>query len=520
MLLLHLSTLLNDSSILSVGLSQSTRTVCIATQRGTVYDRYLQPLNNTGIRYCGALVPELEQLSMIRDTMTQSEYQRLTKEIHDQTLLIAELTSANYAGKKLRTFAVPKRYEKYVPCVHLLGYLQEDGTQGQCGIEKAYHTILEQYTGSVSVTYPVNGIGKCHQDATLKVKNTLKQCAGGVQLTVDRYIQTLVDDLAPRYIRKGAVIVLDVPTGEVLAATSLPTFHPEEIQETIESRNGALVNRYLSRYDCGSIFKIVTAAAALEHGISPQKSYTCPGEILVENTLFHCHQRLGHHTLTMEEAFAQSCNVYFIQLAQEIGAEALLNTAKAFGLYDPIDLAQGICAPGSLIPDLSALYPAALANLSFGQGELLISPLHVASMTAAIANNGLRITPTVVLATVDDEKTAETIEKGRGESSVSPATIAALQRMMEQTVSCGTGTRAQPKNTTAAGKTGTAETGQRNGDFEVVQSWFTGYFPTDNPRYAITILAEDAQNNGGDAQGLFCELAEILSRYYGRETTS
>lgn len=509
-LLVHLGTIINNQSYLSVGLSQSTRTALIATGRGTIYDRNGAPLTNASRRYRGVLVPELEQLYRIRGDVTEQEYLRLTEEIKQQSLVVAELSKASYSGQKLCTFSIPKRYDSSVSCAHLIGYLDEAGLSGQTGIEKAYNDLLEQYSGKITVTYEVNGIGACQTEQTLKVSNTLDRCSGGVQLTVDAEIQQLLDSLAPRYITKGAAVILSPDTGEILAATSLPAFHPEQIQESIDQEDGALVNRLLSRFDCGSVFKIVTAAAALERGVTSEQAFTCAGEMTVGNTVFHCHQRLGHQEVDMNAAFAQSCNLYFIQLAQQIGGEAILDTAKALGLCDAIDLAEGLQAPAALLPELEELYPATLANLSFGQGELLLSPLHVARLTATVANGGTLVTPTVVRGTVDAQGNLTPAEKGRGEPVLSNTTAAQLRWMMEQVVSDGTGTGAQPDAANAAGKTGTAETGQLNDDAPVVQSWFTGYFPTENPQYVITILAEDAENNGSNTQALFRELCNEL----------
>ncbi len=509
-LLIHLGTIINNDSFLSVGLNQSTRTALIATSRGTIYDRNGAPLINATTQCRGALVPELEQLYRIRGDITEQEYLRLTNEIKQQSLLVAELSKASYSGQKLCTFSIPKRYDTSVPCAHLIGYLDESGLAGQAGIEKAYNDLLEQYSGKITVTYGVNGTGACQTDQSLEVNNTIDRCNGGVTLTIDAAIQQLLDHLAPQHIAKGAAVILSPDTGEILACTSLPTFHPEQLQASIEEENGALINRLLARYDSGSVFKIITAAAALEQGVPSDQTFPCTGEMMVENTLFHCHQRLGHQELDMNEAFAQSCNLYFIQLAQQIGGKAILDTAKAFGLYDSIDLAEGLGAPAALLPELSQLFPAALANLSFGQGELLISPLHVAQLTATVANGGVRITPSAVLGTIDAQGNQTHCEKGRGEPVLSNTTIAQLRWMMEQVVSDGTGTRAQPDKSHAAGKTGTAETGQLNGFAPVVQSWFTGYYPAENPKYVITILAEDAQNNNGDAQALFRELCEKL----------
>jgi len=509
-ILFHLASLLNNGTLLSVGLNQSTRTALLASQRGTIYDRNLTPLVNKTTRFRGVLYPQTDLLNLIQDDVTRENYLRLAAALEKQELLMTDMLDSTVMIRGLHTFRVPQRYDSTVSCAHLLGYLDESGLNGQTGMEKAYNTLLEQYAGKITVTYNVNGTGACQTDQPLEITNTIDRCKGGIQLTIDAEIQRYLEELASVYLPKGATTVLDAQTGEILACTSLPTFHPEQIQTSIEQQDGALINRLLSGYDCGSVFKIVTAAAALEYGVTPEQTYSCAGEITVGNTVFHCHNRLGHHTLDMKTAFAQSCNLYFIQLAQQIGGEALLNTASAFGLYDPIDLADGLSAPAAILPDLDQLYPATLANLSFGQGALLITPLHVAQLTAIIANDGIRNTPTAVLGTVDEQGKQTLTEKGRGERVLSETTATLLQEMMEMVVQSGTGTRAQPELSNAAGKTGTAQTGQMNGDQPVIQSWFTGYFPAESPRYIITVLAEDAENLGGDAQALFRDLADKL----------
>ena len=115
------------------------------------------------------------------------------------------------------------------------------------------------------------------------------------------------------------------------------------------------------------------------------------------------------------------------------------------------------------------------------------------------------------MGTVDEAGNKELLQKGRGEQVISPTTALAIRWMMEQVVLSGTGTSAQPDTQPAAGKTGTAETGQYNDASPVIQSWFTGYYPADNPQYVITILAEDAEHYGSDTQGLFREICNLLN---------
>lgn len=510
-LAIRFGTLAVDQDVKSVGNTQGAKTLTVAEVRGTIYDRNMVPLVNSSNTYFATLLPEQRLLQRVAAYTDVQEYARLTTALENRVPLLARLNGPAPIADGLRVYMAPNRYEKVCLAPHLIGYLDGGSIKGVAGIEKAYDSHLREYSGHITATYPVNGRGVYLAGDELRVENTLLRAYGGVVLSIDAAIQQQVEAVATDTMDKGAVVVLDAACGEVLAMASYPAFHPDSVQENISREDGALVNRALSLYDCGSVFKIVTALAALDEGISPHQVYECPGSIDVDGTTFHCHYRLGHQALTMEEAFAQSCNVYFIQLAQQIGADALLNMAVQLGLTEDIVLADGLNAPAAVLPskaDLSAA--AALANFSFGQGRLMVSPLHVARMTAAITANGNLPFITAVLGTVNEQmQWISSAERG-GETVLSAAAVTALQSMMELVVQSGTGSKAQPREGTAAGKTGTAETGQISDGNPVVHSWFTGYYPTDNLRYVITVLVENATDESPSAAEVFCEISNNL----------
>ena len=509
--LIRIGTLSTNSDVLAVGNSQGSKTLTVATVRGTIYDRKGRNLVNKEYGYVAALLPEQAVLSTIKPVITQDAYRQLLDKAKDRLPLSIKLNQLVAETDGLQIFKVPLRYASS-GCSHLIGYLNGSG-QGVSGIEKAFNTALIESSGKITVTFPVNGAGDRRNNEENIVQNTTNNSRGGVMLTIDKDVQEIVDKIADNTLTKGAVVVLNV-TGEVLALSSRPDFDPDNLDDALESTDSPLINRTISRYDCGSVFKIVTAAAALEYGISENQGYLCPGSMTVENTTFHCHNRQGHGLINMEQAFAQSCNLYFIQLAQEIGAQRLLKMAEKFGLDDTITLAEGFIADSAILPTAEALQaPAALANLSFGQGELLVSPLHIARMTATFTANGTLPPIRAVVGTISREGILAESESGAGETVLSAANTRKLTHMMEQVVLTGTGTAASPSYTTAAGKTGTAETGQldQNG-IPITQSWFTGYFPADNPKYVITVLVEDAGNSEFTAAEVFCEISNNLER--------
>ena len=195
----------------------------------------------------------------------------------------------------------------------------------------------------------------------------------------------------------------------------------------------------------------------------------------------------------------------------------MLDMMRRLGLEQSTTLTEGWDTPSAILPneqDLSA--DAALANLSFGQGDLMLTPLQAALLAGVAASGGNLLSPEVVLGYVDVNKTFVEKERRGGETVISSRTVNLLRDMMKRVVTDGTGIRAQGNVVNAAGKTGTAETGQRNSaGYPVVQSWFTGYFPADNPRYVITVFAEDAQNTDADTAKAVCEISNNLYKLKG-----
>lgn len=510
-LIVRITLLTVDDEVRSVGNSQGARTITVTEVRGTIYDRNRIPLVNVENEYFATFLPQERLLQSISSLVEISEYERLMQDLQNKTPLVARIKEPAAIQEGLRVYMAPRRYSTSTLAPHIIGYLDGAHIRGVYGVEKAFDSVLAQYSGHISVTYPSDGKGECVSDKNLRMENTVKRCSGGIVLSLDHSIQAAVEKVAQNNMNKGSVIVLDAQNGDILASASYPSFHPDSIAGSLDDADAALINRSLSLFDCGSVFKIVTALAALENGVPIDQTFECHGGMEVDRNTFHCHYRLGHQTLNMKQAFAHSCNLYFIQLAQQIGSKAIMKMAVNLGLTQSIYLGDSIDAPKAILPtleDLSA--PAALANFSFGQGELMVSPLHVARMTAAIAGDGYLPSIQLGLGAVDEKGLwTDSVVRG-GETVLSAASIEAMQDMMESVVTDGTGMAAQTQRGTVAGKTGTAETGQVNQQIAVTHSWFTGYFPADHPQYVITILIEDHKYGTPNAAQLFCEIINNL----------
>ena len=189
----------------------------------------------------------------------------------------------------------------------------------------------------------------------------------------------------------------------------------------------------------------------------------------------------------------------------------LINTAKKFGFGEKIYLANGITSHSGNIQNESDLeIPAEKANMSFGQGKLTATPLQISRMTAIIANGGFYPEINVVKGTIENENVVYKTSN-QPERVISFEISYKLRKFMEYSVNNEV-SNAKPLNVTAAGKTSTAQTGMfdENGN-EILQAWFTGYFPADNPEYIVTVFVEDGKTGNASAAPVFKEIAEKIT---------
>ncbi|MBR3290457.1 MAG: penicillin-binding protein 2, partial [Clostridia bacterium] len=161
---------------------------------------------------------------------------------------------------------------------------------------------------------------------------------------------------------------------------------------------------------------------------------------------------------------------------------------------------------------------ATFANLSFGQGNLLATPVHVAGLAAAAVNDGVLYPPTLYLGEVDETGILHEAEPSTPQRVFSASTAAILRDFMRYTMIDGTGEKGQPFHLGAGAKTGTAETGWYEDGVEVVQHWFTGFYPAQDPRYVVVTLAENSEASGESAAPVFRDICEALYRHDRRPT--
>lgn len=319
--------------------------------------------------------------------------------------------------------------------------------------------------------------------------------------------------------RRGAVVAIEPRTGAILALVSSPSFDPNRLsshdrgdintywQELQDDEDRPLVNRAVRDWAApGSTFKLVVAAAALEDGIRPDTTYPDPVELELPQTTatirnFGRGTCTGGAPITLAKALVVSCNTTFAQIGLDLGAERLLEQAEAFGFNDK--LFDQLPSPlASRFP--TELNPPQTAQAAIGQFDVRATPLQMALLTAAIANNGVLMKPHLVRAVLDDR--GEQIARfgseplapaGRPDAqAISNGTAQALRDMMVEAVARGTGRAAAIDGVDVAGKTGTAEAGDG-----APTAWFAGFAPAQNPRVAVAVVLEDGGGAGAGATG-------------------
>ncbi len=492
--------------------AQSSLTVTVATARGTLYDRHLTPLTNVATQYAAGVIPTPEALAALTDTLSKEAFSEARRRLDDGKPAVFVSEEAFPLVNGIRQFVVPERYADAFAS-HVVGYVDADG-HGVCGAEAALDEVLSAAAGKLTVTYRTDGAGRVLTGSEVIVENTLSNARAGAALTIDSRLQALVEGKVGKCISRGAAVILDVASGDVLAMASFPSYDPTALETYLNDEASPLFNRVTAAYNCGSVFKITTAMAAMEQGVPVATAFNCAGAIRVGANRIKCHRTLGHGTQSMVDAFRDSCNPYFIQLAHLGGASSLYRTASMLGFDSPLFLMNGWQTARATLPQEEELLQSTrLANVSIGQGDLLATPLHVAAMTACVARGGRYLRPNLYLGTVDAQGTLTKAAADPPSYLCSEETAATLRAMMEEVVSNGTGTDAAPLFGTAGGKTGTAETGWHTDEGDtMVHSWFTGYYPAEDPQYVITVLAENGSNTGEATAPVFAALCDSLYR--------
>jgi penicillin-binding protein 2 len=419
---------------------------------------------------------------------------------------------------------------------HLLGYVREVSDEqmkqgryrrgdmiGQSGLERLLDEYLRGRDGGERIE--VDAFGRPVQIMRREEPDPGAQ----VITTVDRRIQEAAETAMAG--KAGAVVVMDPRNGDVLALTSSPAFSLDRLTGNVDREEWVrlvrdpmtpLLNRALQgQYPPASVLKIIVAAAGLQEGsLTPMDRVFCNGEFTLGNWTFKDWKPGGHGHLDLNGSIAQSCDIFFYQAGLKVGADVMAKYSQAFGLGAPTGIDLGGERFG-LVPFTPAQrqrlkrswLPGDTVNMSIGQGQLLVTPLQIARMMAAVANGGVLWKPRLVqrVERADGTLAYSSASQMTERVELSPVVWAFLRHSLRAVVKDGTGALARVPGVEIAGKTGTAQTISKS-DASKGQdhAWFASFAPTDDPQYVVVVLVERGGKGGQVAAPIARQIYEAI----------
>ena len=563
-------------------LDQSLRSTTLSAMRGTIYDATGKVLAQSASVWTVVLEPayfadyddpegarqkvasglaailDMDEEEVYEKTQGSSYFvylkRRVETSVRDE---INEFLEAEGISSGVRLIEDYKRYYPYGTVAStVLGFTGTDG-QGLEGLELQYDTQLRGTAGRLISSR--NALGT---DMPFEYEQYVEaQDGNNLVLTIDETVQSILEKYLAEgvdqfNVKNGAVaIMMDVDTGAILGLATTPTYDPndpftiydEDLQAQIDALSGeeqdqafndAQLKQWRNKavsdtYYPGSVFKMCTYAMGLEEGVvTEQTTYICTGSVLVDgwDDPIHCWRHSGHGLETFRDGLCNSCNPYTIYIGQLLGGETFAKYREAFGFTE----STGIDLPGEAVTLYHSAIelintPSNLAVESFGQ-NFSITPLHMITAAAAIANGGYLVTPHVVDRVVDqDGNIVQTADTSYRRQVISEETSAAITDILQQNVESGSATGGYVAGYRICGKTGTSEkvdkwNEDRTQDMEYIAS-YCGFAPAEDPQYALLVFFDEPDDdtnggyNGGNAVAgpYFAKMMEEILPYLGVE---
>ncbi len=407
------------------------------------------------------------------------------------------------------------------------GTILAESVKEEDGTEKRVYPFGEVFAHPVG--YAVNGGGGIERqmqrylitsDISLgsRMRDDLyssKHPGNNVWTSLDPALQKLAYEKLGK--RRGAVVVSEVKTGRLLAVVSTPSYDPTQVAVIWDdllqdTESGRLVNRATQgQYPPGSTFKIVTALEYIREHPGDYKDYSfeCTGLLSEGGTTIQCYHHTVHGTVDLEDSFARSCNASFVNIGLLLDRDGFADTLKELHFNENLDLMLDF--KSSHVSMRKDMREDQVMQAAIGQGETLMSPLHLNMITAAVANDGEMMMPYVVerVVTGDNKILKEYEAKSMG-TVMDEKEVKLMQTLMEAVVEYGTAKRLSSLPFTVAGKTGSAEFSSNKSQSH---AWFTGYAPAEDPEIAVTVIVE----NGGSGGEVAAPIAgDVFSAYFSK----
>ena len=442
---------------------------------------------------------------------------------------------------------------------HLVGYLSEVGPAdllrldptryrggdltGRLGVERSFEHELRGNTGRTwrivdALGRPVDeGSGAWHEELTAYIQTERVAAEPGAELvlTIDHRVQAAAQEALQTY--AGAAVMVEVETGAILAYTSSTGFDSDELIQGVTSARWSELQKdplrpMLDRvvgglYPPASTFKVVTALAALEEGVSPSRKVECRGGARVGRRWFRCWKRGGHGIVDLVGALKGSCDAWFYEVGVELGPEKIADVGRRLGLGSSTGLGINEERAG-LLPDARWMKErynhdwtiGDSASIAIGQGMNLATPLQLALMTATVANGGKRVHPWVVRRIVGADGTTRWLGgTAPAAAGLDPEGLAFVREGMQAVMAAGgTAARSQIEGMPMAGKTGTAQTvsaalkAERPGRETEDHALFIGFAPAESPQVAVAVVVEHV----GGGSRFAAPVARAMVEAWGR----
>ncbi len=519
----------------------------LAAERGKIYDRngellatsaqvwtvYITPNSFKSVTDEVKLNAIKSEIATNLSSILNMDYQKVFDYTNKNTSYVKVKTNVEKPeADKIRQYMADSQYKvgqymgldesskRYYPNDNLasvaLGFVGTDN-QGLGGLELQYDNELTGTPGRVVSAKDATG-----NNMPLSYEVEIEATPGNSLVTsIDSYVQSVCEKYLQQAIidnkvtERGAVVCMNVNTGEILALTVKGDYDPnqpftlsteeqaivdalegeEKTKKLAELRNRQWRNKVVSdTYEPGSVFKVVTAAMALEEGVtSLSNHYNCNGYIVVAGRRIHCHKRSGHGAETFTEAVQNSCNPVFITFGQQIGTKTFSKYYDAFGLRQK----TGIDLPGESKPifyEADKMSISDLASSSFGQ-TFQVTPIQMITAISAAVNGGYLVQPHIVNEIVDaDGNTVSSVGTTVKRQVISEKTSETIRTVMEAVVDGGGGKNAYVSGYRIGGKTGTSQKLidiNQTGETRIYISSFCGVAPINDPEIAILVMLDE-----------------------------
>jgi len=382
-------------------------------------------------------------------------------------------------------------------------------SEGREGLEQLFDNELRGQPGILHITFDPSGKKMSERIAKSPVPGY------NVITTLDEALQRLCESVLAKNCKRGALVVLDPKSGEILAMASHPSFNPNDFVPVVKPQvftaynndpSDPLVPRaFRSAYPAGSTFKTFVGFAALESGkVKVTDQFSCPAYFSVGDHTFKNWKKRDAGSLNFKEALTQSCNTWFYQVGIKIGAEPIIEYSTRLGLGRRTGIPVKSEDPGRIPTDeymmrvhKRKLTNGDIANMAIGQGDIVISPLQMAQAIGVISQNGAFHQTRLVkqIQTIDNRVVAAYPDRLRDQIPVPPTVADVMRKALVAVTSDANGTahQAKVKGVNVAGKTGTAQWGPTNK--QRTAAWFTGFLPAEDPQYAFAALYEGEPND-------------------------